>query len=84
MRDNFQTFNDIKHIPLRVYNRVVLMANLLSDFGPDASAQYAEIFNKTEMAQMRAMMSMIEAHGVDAVKKTVLKGVEGAEYNAST
>jgi hypothetical protein len=76
MTKSFETFSDISHIPLRVYNRVVYMTNLLSDFGKDAAATYAAMFTESERKQMYVMQAFISAKGVDEARKAATKGLE--------
>lgn len=78
----FESFQSIKHIPLRVFNRVVFMTNLFHDFGKDAAAKYAEMFNEDERKQMYLMQSFIKVKGVDAARKAVTKELE-VVYDAS-
>lgn len=73
---NFETFNHITHTPLRVFNRVVFMTNLLTDFGKEAASNYAELFDESERKQMYIMQVYINQKGVDEARKTVTKGLE--------
>ncbi len=78
----FETFNTIEHMPLRVYNRVVFLNNILSDFGRDAVKRYIEMFNEGERQQMFLMQAFIKAKGVEAAKKFATKDLRIA-YDAS-
>ena len=71
----FERFDAIKHIPLRVYNRVVMMNNLHEDAGANAAKAYAESFSEAERQQMYIMMAYIQSHGVEATKKFVTKNL---------
>ena len=75
MKNNFNKFDDISHLPLRVYNRVVLLNNLHTDFGPQAAKEYIELFNEGERKQMYIMQAHLKNNGVEAVKKEVTKGL---------
>jgi len=78
----FETFNTIEHVPLRVYNRVVFLNNILSDFGRDAVKRYIEMFNEGERQQMFLMQAFIKAKGAEAAKKFATKDLRIA-YDAS-
>ncbi len=71
----FQLFNDIQHTPLRVYNRLVLMNNLMEDFGTAVVADYLSNFNEGERKQLYFMQQYVLEHGVDATRKLVTKGL---------
>jgi glutathione synthase/RimK-type ligase-like ATP-grasp enzyme len=78
---NFETFNSVDHLPLRVYNRVVYMTNILTDFGKEAVKKYIEMFTESERQQMFLMQAYIKANGVDATRKFVTKDLK-VVYNA--
>lgn len=73
---NFERFDDIKHMPLRVYNRTVLMCNIMSDFGKEASERYVEQFEEHEKQQMYLMLAFVKFKGVDAARKFVTNNLE--------
>lgn len=74
-------FEDIKHTPLRVYNRVATAFNLREDFGEDTTKEYLESFDDDERKQMFMMTKLIEIRGKEEMHKLVTKGVE-FEYDA--
>lgn len=76
---NFNKFDDVNHVPLRVFNRVVLMSNLMGDFGKDVAISYAELFEEGERKQMYIMQSFISQQGLEAARATVTKGLVFAE-----
>jgi len=78
----FETFNTIEHMPLRVYNRVVYLNNILSDFGRDAVKRYIEMFSESERQQMFIMQAYVKAKGADAARKFATKDLKVA-YDAS-
>jgi len=81
---NYNRFDDIQDVQLRVYNRVMLMANLLKDFGPDASIGYAGLFNDSERKQMYIMQQYILQKGTKETKKAITREMEFSGYDAET
>lgn len=73
---NFNKFDDIDHLPLRVFNRTVFMTNLMEDFGADAVKEYANLFTTGEKKQIMLMSAYIKHHGVDQTRKDVTGGLE--------
>lgn len=78
---NFNRFDDINHTPLRAYNRVVLMSNLMADFGKEVSAEYAGLFDDNERKQMFVVQAYLKQHGPEETRKAVTKHLEVA-YDA--
>jgi len=72
----FRTFHDIKHTPLRVYNRVVLAYNIMEDFGKAVYEDYISNFDQGERKQMFVMMMYIKQHGREAAKAFATKDLE--------
>jgi len=70
---HFNRFEEVKHIPLRVYNRVAYYYNLYEDKGRETAKQYIETFSDMERTQMGYVMIAIKTKGLDAVKKSVTK-----------
>ena len=68
-----QTFEEIEHQPLRVYNRVATMYNLLQDFGKDACAAYISQFTQPERQELYLMQQVIKLKGLKAVQGEVTK-----------
>lgn len=75
-QNNYQRFDAIDHLPLRVFNRTVLLQNIFTDFGKDAAAEYGEMFDDKERSQMVVMQGYIKAKGVDEVRKMVTRDLE--------
>lgn len=69
----FETFNNVKHIPLRIYNRAVMANNVLADYGAAQLEQYLEQFKRHEKSQIYFMNMFIKSHGAKAAKSYVLK-----------
>lgn len=68
-------FDDISHLPLRVFNRVVFLNNLFADSGPEAASTYIALFDEPQRQQMYVMGAYIKKIGQDAVRKEVTKGL---------
>ena len=64
-------FDDIEHIALRNYNRVVLMTNLFTDGGEEAARAYAEMFDENERKQMYVMQHFIQANGLEEAARMI-------------
>lgn len=75
MQITLNRFDEIEHTPLKVYNRVVFLNNLMEDSGRYAAESYIELFSDTERKQMYAMGSYIRQKGVDFVRKAVTKNL---------
>ncbi len=69
----FETFHNVSHMPLRVYNRVVMAYNIKDDFGNVAFENYVGKFTSHEKAQMVCMMQYIREKGTEAAKAFALK-----------
>lgn len=68
-------FDDINHLPLRVFNRVVFLNNLFEDGGPEAAKKYVELFDDMEQKQMFVMGNYIKREGVAKVRKEVTRNL---------
>lgn len=68
-------FEDINHLPLRVFNRVVFLNNLFADSGPEAAQSYINLFDEPQKQQMYVMGSYIKKVGQEAVRREVTKGL---------
>lgn len=72
MQNNkFETFKDVEHLPLRVFNRVVMSFNIRDDFGSAILEKYLENFTAQERAEMMMMTMTIKSRGQEAVRKEV-------------
>lgn len=76
MSNIFEKFDDIEHLPLKVFNRVVNMFNLVEDSGAQAGENYLEQFTEGERRQMYLMAAYIKQKSVEAVRKEVTNGLE--------
>lgn len=72
---NYSKFDEIQHTPLRVFNRVVLMTNLLQDFGKEAMENYAASFTEGERKQMFIMQEYIKVNGEKEMRQMVTNGL---------
>lgn len=68
-------FNDIQHIPLQAYNRVVMFSNLRKDSGPEAAEEYARQFSQADRTRMYLMISYIKKFGQEAAAKAATIGM---------
>lgn len=75
MATEFNRFEDINHVPLRVYNRAVTMLNIQKDFGRDKLEKYIESFNEGERKQMYVMTQFIKNKGMAEAKRIATKGL---------
>ena len=76
MNPNFNTFDEIQHKPLRIYNRVVQLYNLREDFGPEVAEQYVNIFTPAQRKAMYLVAGAVKKVGKDAVYKMVTKDLQ--------
>ena len=72
----FNTFKEIKHYPLCVYNRMVMCHNLLEDFGKQTLENYLDIFSMKEKRDILLMNAYMQKHGVEATRMAVMRGFE--------
>lgn len=80
---HFNRFEEIKHTPLRVFNRVAYYYNLYEDKGRETAKQYIETFSDWERKQMGYIMIAIKTKAEDghpdpvgAIRQTVTKDAE--------
>ena len=76
MEIQFNRFTDIKHRPLRIYNRAVMFSNLYEDQGAFIAGNYAESFTKEERLEIAQMIALVRKKGPKFVKDLVTKGVD--------
>ena len=76
MNFEFENFDNIKHYPLRTFNRAVTMNNIVEDFGPEAMKKYAEQFTEEDLKAIVLCNVGIKQLGIEAVRKAVTSGVE--------
>lgn len=70
---DFNRFDEIKHFPLKIFNRVVLAFNIRDDFGQHVLEEYLEMFNNEERLAMLSMYQFIKKNGAEAAKQLVTK-----------
>lgn len=73
---SFEKFDDIKHLPLQVYNRVVMLHNLTKDSGEKTAKEYLGQFNEGERRQMFIINSLLKSKGPQETLKMVMEGAE--------
>lgn len=76
MNHNFNTFNDVEHLPLRHYNRLVFMTNLQADAGPEVSKEYISLFSDDEKKAMLMLYHYLRKNGVQKTVAFVTRGME--------
>jgi hypothetical protein len=76
MNNTFEMYDDVNHMPLRVYNRAVYLTNLVEDSGKDAGEKYISQFDEGSKRQMYLMLAYIKQKGIEVAKKEVMRGLE--------
>ena len=74
--NKFNTFDDIQHRPLRIYNRSVMYFNLYEDQGPVVAKDYADALTKEARLEIAQMTALVKKIGLKKVKAFVTEGVE--------
>ena len=72
----YNKFEDIVHMPLRVYNRSVNLFNLMEDLGKVRALEYLNLFSKSEQTQIFLMNQYIKVNGMEAAYKFATNGLE--------
>ena len=75
-KPTFNRFDEIEHMPLRVYNRGVMAFNILNDFGKETLKEYFETFNTGELLQIAIIQEHIKKFGVKKTYKEVTKDMK--------
>lgn len=75
MEMTLNKFEEINHLPLRVFNRVVFLNNLFADGGEEAAKSYVASFSEAEKKQMFVLSAYIKRVGVEQVRKEVTKNL---------
>lgn len=73
--ETFENFSEIKHTPLQVFNRTIMMNNINNDFGVDKLKEYIEQFTDSERKQMFVMQQFIKKQGYKAARMFATKGI---------
>lgn len=71
----FERFDDVNYMPLRIFNRVVFLHNLISDSGKTSGSQYINLFNEVEKKQMLLMSAYIKKVGEAQARRDVTKNL---------
>lgn len=79
---NINRFDEIDHLPLRVYNRVVMTHNLMQDSGEEAVRAYLGQFDDNERKQMFIVNTYLRHKGQKETYDYVTKGMK-IQYNSS-
>lgn len=73
MTHQFDKFDDIQHMPLRTFNRTIMLSNILEDLGRGKAEEYAALFTDNERKQMYIMQLYINTKGYDAARLAATK-----------
>lgn len=73
---NFSKFDDIAHMPLRVYNRSVMSFNLMESFGKETVKEYFNMFTEDEQKQIYLMNNYMKVNGQQAAYTFATHGLE--------
>lgn len=73
MKHVFENFNEVKHNPLKVYNRVVMSNNILADYGAEVLKEWGGQFSREELLQMHALNAYMKKYGQGATLKLVTR-----------
>ena len=74
--NKFNTFDDISHRPLRIFNRSVMYFNLYEDQGPVVAKDYADALTKEARLEIAQMTALVKKIGLKKVKALVTEGVD--------
>lgn len=75
-KEKFNNFDDIEHLPLRVYNRAITATNISNDLGRTALTEYIEQFTDIEKKQLAIMFAFIQKYGLKKAQEEATKGIE--------
>lgn len=73
MQKDFNKFDNIKHKPLRIFNRAVFACNIMQDSGKYATEEYFDFFNQEEKSEIFTMIKYINLVGPKKAKEFALK-----------
>ncbi len=73
---HFNRFDEIEHMPLKVFNRAVLSHNLLEDFGSYTVQEYFNLFKEWEKKQIFLMNMIIKKYGADKAREMATEDLE--------
>lgn len=75
-KKEFNYFNEVKHVPLRIFNRTAMFYNLKEDFGSAVAEDYVSQLSAPQKLQIVLMIEAIKKEGLDNIRKIVTEGVE--------
>ena len=73
MNEHFDNFDSVKHNPLKVFNRTIMVNNILEDFGEDRTKEYLEQFSDLDKRSIFIMMNFIKVKGYKAAKEAAMR-----------
>ena len=76
MKTQFNLFHDVKHRPLRIFNRSVMFHNLYEDQGAHTAKEYIDNLTKEERLEIAQMTALVKKIGLKRVKALITEGVE--------
>ena len=71
----FDKFDEVSHLPLRVFNRVVYLTSLKEDGGNVSRENYLKLFTEGERNQITLKAMYIKNKGLEQVRKEVTRGL---------
>jgi len=72
-KPTFNKFDEIEHMPLRVFNRTAMLFNLMDDFGNTVAEEYLNMFNEGQKQQILIMNLYIKKFGLDKARSEATK-----------
>lgn len=76
MTTKFNRFDEIQHRPLKIFNRSVMMFNILESHGKQPMIDYIESFTKEERLEIAQMVALTKKLGRKRVVDMVTAGVD--------
>lgn len=79
----FNYFDEIEHKPLRTFNRAAMFYNLTEDFGLTVAKDYVSRLTLKDRKDIIAVLTRIEDHGLDCVRKQATDGLVFEDWSGS-
>jgi len=68
-------FDDIEYLPLRAWNRCVMMFNIQEDQGHQPAVEYLKQFSDKEKTEMLDMYNKVKLYGPEEVKRQIIRAM---------
>lgn len=81
-KNNFKSFDDIRDVAVRTFNRVTFMKNLHEDMGKEVAAEYLSTFDQAARKQMYVMAHYITQNGAEKVAQEMANRAQ--DYDAGS